>query len=100
MLQQVAQADLPEKGILGRNMAAGKNDKIAVGNKTVGLACVGAVQNLIAAEENTGLSKGGGGDGGKFTGSPVVVGVGADKENPGIFRKSFPDAVDKPVGVA
>ena len=100
IVQDVPQTDLPEEGVLGGNMAAAEHHEITVGDHTVGPVDRAAVQNLIAAERDSGCRESSGGDGCKGTGSCMILGIRGNEDYIGMGRQASPDPVNKAVCIA
>ena len=100
ILQQLPQADLLEKGILGGNMASGQQNQVAVFNEPLGVLLVEAVQDVIALEGHSLQGKSPGGIRGKTAGAAPVFRVSGNEQRPGIGGQYLADPVDKVVGVA
>ena len=94
-LQQLPQADLVEKGILGGHMSAGQDDKIALHDQFCRFILCPAVQNVVAGKMDARLRKGAEHGRAEFTGGSPVIGAGGHKQAPGIYRQVAAQPVQK-----
>ena len=98
-LQNFPQMDVPKKGVLGGDVASGKDDKIADAYQFLRVPGVGPVQHMVAAEKDPGLGAGADDIGPELTGQVVALRVGGHEQAPAIGGQGLPEPVHKAVGV-